>query len=118
MDILVIGGGPAGVAAAITGAIAGYSVCLVAKSAREFHRPEDEPLQSVHPGLESLLKLFGAENAVNYSSRGKYTGIQQNHIFKPLSTNIDETWHGHHISPGAFRKYLNFRLRCYSIKLI
>ena len=59
-DILIIGGGPAGCAAAIVAAKAGLSVALL-------NEPQDpaviRPGEALHPGLESLLDQLGVRDA-------------------------------------------------------
>lgn len=107
LDLVLIGGGPAGVAAAITAANAGLKVSMVFPR-KPVARPMEQALQSVHPGLESLLAYLGAEKAVHYASRGQYQGIMSDGRWTPLSTVQDETWTGHHISREAFDQYLQF----------
>ena len=54
-DIVVVGGGPAGAAAAIAGATRGRSVILL-----ERDRPGREaPGETLHPGIEPLLVQLG-----------------------------------------------------------
>ena len=59
-DLVVVGGGPAGAAAAITGADAGLSVVLLEASGQ----PRPRPGETLHPGVEVVLRELGAADAV------------------------------------------------------
>lgn len=59
-EVLVLGGGPAGAAAAITAAAAGLSVTLIERDAS----PRPAPGESLHPGVQPLLRQLGVEGAV------------------------------------------------------
>ena len=59
-DVVVVGGGPAGAAAAIGCASAGLDVVLVEAS----DRPSDRPGETLHPGVESLLDRLGLSEAL------------------------------------------------------
>lgn len=116
LDIVVIGAGPAGVAAAITAAMAGLKTVIIVKSIGRIN-PMNEPLQSIHPGLETLLKSFNAEKAIRYSLRAVYSGIHSNGHFMPLSTG-DQPWYGYHICRSSFDNYLSFCARKYNIEIL
>ena len=60
MSLLVIGGGPAGAAAAITASRAGVDVTILDES----RFPRFRPGETLHPGLEPLLASMGARNAL------------------------------------------------------
>jgi flavin-dependent dehydrogenase len=70
-DVLVIGGGPAGTAAAITCAQAGLSVSLVEGRAFPRHRPGE----TLHPGIEPLLDRLGAAEAVRRAGFLRHPGV-------------------------------------------
>ncbi len=105
MDVIIIGGGPCGAAAAITAANAGMQAAVITKKAT-LMAPGTEPLESVHPGISTLLKAINAEGALADAARATYTGIYTAGSFMPLSTNPAETWEGSHISPQAFSESL------------
>ncbi len=107
-DVIIIGGGPAGIAAAITCAQGGAMPLLVTE------RPEQlpanyiaaaEPLQSLHPGVQSLLNQLQLPGAIAHAARGTYTGIQVGETIMPLSTVPGEIWTGSHIAPTLFTAY-------------
>jgi flavin-dependent dehydrogenase len=117
MELIVYGTGPAGVASAITAASFGISTTLI-KVPRRIEISNDEPLQSVHPGLATLLKGIGCEKAIDFAQRSRYDGIWSAGIFSPLSTVDGETWYGSHISRCAFDEYLLFCARRWPIQII
>ena len=59
-DVLVLGGGPAGSAAAITAVNAGLSAIIIEREV--FPRPA--PGESAHPGVQPLLRQLGVEAEV------------------------------------------------------
>src|SRR5437773_1001565 len=60
MNLLVIGGGPAGTAAAIAARQAGLDVTILDES----RFPRFRPGETLHPGLEPLLASLRAQNAL------------------------------------------------------
>jgi flavin-dependent dehydrogenase len=60
VNVVVIGGGPAGSAAAITCAQWGLEVTLIERAAF----PREHPGETLHPGIEPLLKKLGVEEQV------------------------------------------------------
>jgi len=69
-DVVVVGAGPAGAAAAITAAAAGLSVVVVERAA--FPRPA--PGESAHPGIQPLLRQLGVETEVLAADFIRYPG--------------------------------------------
>ncbi len=108
-DVIVIGGGPAGIAAAITCVLGGLSVMLLTDQPEmalaDAEMQPTEPLQSLHPGAQTLLQQLQIEGVTAYASKGVYTGIKTGAYVSPLSTVEGETWTGHHIAPGLFSAY-------------
>ncbi len=70
-DLLVLGGGPAGCAAAITAAQAGRRVILIERSPFPRHRPGE----TLHPGLEPLFRQLGAWPGVQAANYTRHGGI-------------------------------------------
>jgi flavin-dependent dehydrogenase len=69
-EVAIIGGGPAGSAAAITCATGGLRVVLV--EAEPF--PRDLPGESLHPGVEPLLERLGVREKVLAAGFPRYPG--------------------------------------------
>ena len=59
-DVLIVGGGPAGSAAAITAARAGLSVAILERTVF----PRKRPGETLHPGIESLFDQLGVAEAI------------------------------------------------------
>ena len=70
-DVIVVGGGPAGAAAAISSVNRGLSVCLVERD--QF--PRDRPGETLHPGVQPLLALLGVEAEVLAAGFLRHPGI-------------------------------------------
>src|SRR3569832_1132548 len=98
LDVIVIGSGPGGIAAAMTCAAAGLRVAIISKRKKELDRPSE----SVHPGLASLLNKLHIPNAIETAAVGKYKGIQVNDQFTPLGSDESGDWEGIHISSEIF----------------
>jgi 2-polyprenyl-6-methoxyphenol hydroxylase-like FAD-dependent oxidoreductase len=60
VDVLVIGAGPAGCAAAIGSARSGLTTALLERAAF----PRDRPGETLHPGVESLFRALGVANRI------------------------------------------------------
>lgn len=121
-DVIVIGGGPAGIAAAITCVQGGLKVILLADKPGELSLDEAagrpaEPLQSLHPGALSLLQKLQIDGAIAYSSKGTYTGIQTGEHISHLSTVEGEIWEGHHIAPSLFSSFALLKAKEFGIDL-
>lgn len=70
VDLVVVGGGPAGTAAAITAAVAGLSVVLVESSAVTRERPGE----TLHPGAGGVLRELGVAREVAASGWLRHAG--------------------------------------------
>jgi flavin-dependent dehydrogenase len=70
-DILVIGAGPAGCAAAITAARCGAGVVLIEKEAFPRYRPGE----TLHPGIEPLFEQLGVSKTIEEAGFPRHRGI-------------------------------------------
>ncbi|WP_080583339.1 NAD(P)/FAD-dependent oxidoreductase [Bradyrhizobium elkanii] len=73
-DIVVVGGGPAGAAAAIQARRSGASVILLEADPS----PRRRPGETVHSGAISIFNQLGVETAVERSSGARYDSISVN----------------------------------------
>ena len=69
-DLIVVGGGPAGSAAAIAAADHGLSVLLLERLAA----PRERPGETVHPGVEVLFEHLGVAEAVRAANFHRHEG--------------------------------------------
>lgn len=71
VDLLVIGGGPAGAAAGIFARLKGLNVALAERSPFPRHRPGE----TFHPGIEPVLRILGVLDAALATSSIRPLGI-------------------------------------------
>src|SRR5262245_42090199 len=70
VDLLVLGGGPAGSAAAIMAARAGLRVVVFERSIFPRHRPGE----TLHPGVAPLLERIGALHSILSANYVRHPG--------------------------------------------
>jgi len=96
MDVLVVGGGPAGAATAIACAQAGLSVTLVERGPATSYRPGE----SLHPGIEPLLERLGVIAAVTSAGFPRHAGhwVQWDgpRQFQAFGGDAQGAWRGFH----------------------
>jgi flavin-dependent dehydrogenase len=116
-QVIIIGSGPAGVAAAITCSRAGLEPLVITCASPEAKEDEalQEPLESIHPGVAVLLRELGLEQVLEQSTFGTYEGIIANGKEMLLSLVPGETWSGYHISKSIFNQLLLTHLQALSI---
>ncbi len=100
-DVIVIGSGPAGCAAAITCVQAGLSVMLVTDKPGKVTVPI-LPLESIHPGISSLLDKLQGSGIIVAASMAPYLGVQTGDKISPLGEDENGTWVGNHINRSLF----------------
>ncbi|MGC4094884.1 MAG: NAD(P)/FAD-dependent oxidoreductase [Polyangiaceae bacterium] len=94
VDVVVIGGGPAGSVAAARCARAGLSVVLL----ESCQLPRDRPGESLHPGAETVLRELGAWEQVAALQPLRHAGIWLNwaapETFQAFGADADGAWRG------------------------
>lgn len=70
-EVLIVGGGPAGCAAAIACAQAGLRTTLIERDAHT----RDRPGEALHPGVEPLLRELGVEEDLHRATRARFAGV-------------------------------------------
>jgi flavin-dependent dehydrogenase len=94
VDLVVIGAGPAGCAAAITASQMGQSVLLIERTDFPRHRPGE----TLHPGVEPLLRQLGVWEHIRRAEFIRHPGHwilrdEQRH-FSAFGGTADEPWLG------------------------
>lgn len=70
-EVLIVGGGPAGCAAAIACAQAGLRTTLIERDAQA----RDRPGEALHPGVEPLLRELGVVEGLHAATRARFAGV-------------------------------------------
>lgn len=70
-DLLIVGAGPAGCAAAITALQRGCSVTLLEKN----NRPRQQPGETLHPGVEPILRQLGVWESLSQCGFHRHEGF-------------------------------------------
>lgn len=98
-DLLVIGGGPAGYAAAITAAGSDARVCLIDRALQPGYRPGE----TLHPGVEPLFDRLGVGPEIRKRRFVRFDGIrvqsEDGGRFEPFGTDENGRWSGFQV-PG------------------
>lgn len=96
-DVAVIGGGPAGSAAAITCARRGLSVILLEREEAFGERPGE----TMHPGVRPILEQLGLGGRIASLATGLHTGIWIEWggpaRFQPFGSDESGPWQGFHL---------------------
>lgn len=110
-DIIVIGGGPAGSAAAITAAAAGLRVRLLERRAVM----EEHPGETLHPGVESVLEQLGVAGRLPAVTGSRHPGIRirwgDSERFEAYGSDLKGPWSGFQVSRAGFDTMLLDRAR-------
>ncbi len=111
-DVIVIGSGPAGCAAASTCSQSGLSVLIITEESEpNISDPSPpSPLESIHPGVTSLLEKIGAAGAELEASRAMYSGIYSGKNYTALGEDENGPWQGMHINRKVFNAQLLNRI--------
>ncbi|MCE5172274.1 FAD-dependent oxidoreductase [Paenibacillus profundus] len=94
VDVAIIGGGPAGAATAIFCAESGLSVAIIESASF----PRDRPGESLHPGIEPLLKRLGVDGKIREANfvrhEGHWTKWDADWCFVPFGADDTGPWRG------------------------
>ena len=101
IDVLVVGAGPAGSAAAILLREQGHSVVIVDSVAF----PRERPGETLHPGIESLFQRLGIAESIRHGDFLRHAAIQfaygagkvKEVLYTPEKLASSECWLGYQI---------------------
>ncbi len=104
VDVIIIGSGPAGCAAAISCKMQGLQVLVITgnKKNSDTKSNEDQPSESIHPGVSSILTQLHAAHCINLASKGMYEGIVVHDQSNLFGKDEQGAWQGHHINREIF----------------
>jgi flavin-dependent dehydrogenase len=110
-DLIVVGGGPAGAAAAITARRYGLDVVLCERAPFFGERPGE----TLHPGLEPLLGQLGLADWLPSLAEAWHAGIWVEwagpRSFTEFGTDAGGAWKGFHVWRADFDNFLLTRAR-------
>lgn len=111
-DCLIVGGGPAGCAAAIACAQAGLRTTLIERDVA----PRDRPGEALHPGVEPMLRELGVTEGLRAATRARFGGVWiawgAAPRFEAFGAHDDGTpWLGFQISRARLDEALRARAR-------
>jgi len=109
-DILIVGAGPSGCAAAISARARGFSVALVERSGRARLLPGE----SLHPGVEPLFKELGVLEDVHTCVLHRHTGIWRFDLnghgdFEPFGADDSGPWRGFQVNRVGLNQIMRRR---------
>lgn len=102
VDVVIIGAGPAGLAASIVCSKAGLRTVVVERNAE----PLIVPAESLHPGCESLLDKLGVGQAFRRENFPRFMGIRSFGTLHPFGKDEQGPWLGFHIQRDRFERLL------------
>jgi flavin-dependent dehydrogenase len=106
-DLLVLGAGPAGCAAAIMARRAGLAVLMIEKLFKR-HRPE--PGETFHPGIEPIFERLGIREVVRAANFHRHWGVwiewDKARRFEPYGEDERGRWLGFQVDRARFNGVL------------
>lgn len=117
-DVVVVGGGPAGAAAAIASATRGLRVVLCERLGPGRDRPGD----TLHPGIEPILRQLGIGDELAGVVGARHPGvwIEWNAPlrFQPFGADEDGAWLGYQVCRADFDAMLLERARASGVHVL
>ena len=118
-DVLILGGGPAGCAAAITARQAGMSVVLIEVQAA----PRAQPGETLHPGVEPIFRQLGVWEALVAQGFPRHRGLWREgengkRIFEAYGHDEHGPWLGFQADRGRLGGLLRARVTGLGGKII
>lgn len=118
-DVLIIGGGPSGCAAAIACAQAGLRTTLVERDAHT----RDRPGEALHPGVEPLMRELGVDEGLHAATRARFAGVwiawNEPPRFEAFGADPDGTpWLGFQVSRARLDEALRARAGALGTQLL
>lgn len=101
-DVIVIGSGPAGIAAALKAKEEGLLVLVISAGPIDGGRLGQEAIETVHPGVGTLLSHLGLAGALDKAAMGRYSGTVSGGSMSMLAPDGSAIWEGWHISRRVF----------------
>jgi flavin-dependent dehydrogenase len=83
-DVVVIGDGPAGVAAALASVRHGLATVLLGAASRQVGHDDHQPRQSLHEGVAVMLEHLGCGVVFHDSIVARYPGVRSEHRARPM----------------------------------
>jgi flavin-dependent dehydrogenase len=118
VDVAVVGGGPAGSAAAIWGALSGLRVKLIERASFPRHRPGE----TLHPGVEPILRQLGICERVAAASamrhEGHWVSWGGRARFERFGSDAHGGWHGYQIPRQRLDSILLERAREVGVEVV
>jgi len=103
-DVLIVGAGPSGLAAAITARLAGLSVAVLDRPRAHLPAP---PPESLLPGCESILGGLGLAEAYPATQLSSYVGIRSQGRNVDFGSGDSGRWLGRHVCRTRFDQMLH-----------
>jgi len=105
-DIVIVGGGPAGTAAAIWAAGTGLRTILLDRPQRD----DPVPGETLHPGVAVLFERLGVEKSIIAASQIRHEGLwtagQGQFGFTPFGSDEAGPWRGFQIERSELRRIM------------
>ncbi len=116
-DLLIVGGGPAGLAAAIVARSEGAAVRILIPE----EYPRDRPGETLHPGIEPLLDRLGVGDAIRAGAYKRFPGIRVATLAGERFERYGETngvpWLGFQIPGRSFDNALRARAEALGVEI-